>query len=314
MSSNSASLPQLNGETFLTDGGIETVLIFEQGVRLADFAAFPLVRSGHGRDLLRAYYEPYLDIATAHGAGFLLGTPTWRASADWGERLGYSAVDLAEANRQAASLLRVLRATRPDGGRILIEGVVGPRGDGYAVGQTMTAAQAEAYHLAQIEALHGGGVDLVCALTMTYAEEAVGLVRAAERVGVPVAVFFTVETDGRLPSGQRLGDAIDHVDADTDGAAAYFGINCAHPSHFAHVLEEGEPWLSRLRGLRANASRKSHAELDSSDELDAGDPDELGEDYRALRGRLPGLSVLGGCCGTNHRHVEAIGAATLQQV
>jgi homocysteine S-methyltransferase len=311
MSPNTASLPQLNGETFLTDGGIETVLIFEQGVRLPEFAAFPLVRSGHGRDLLRAYYEPYLDIASAHGAGFLLGTPTWRASADWGERLGYSAVDVAEANRQAASLLRVLRATRPDGGTILIEGIVGPRGDGYAVGETMTPEQAEAYHLAQIEALQEGGVDLVCALTLTYADEAVGIVRAAQRAGVPVAIFFTVETDGRLPSGQTLGDAIEQVDAETDAAAAYFGINCAHPSHFADALEDGAAWLPRLRGLRANASRKSHAELDASDELDCGDPGELGEDYRALRERLPGLSVLGGCCGTNHRHVEAIGAATL---
>jgi homocysteine S-methyltransferase len=307
-------LPQLDGGLFLTDGGIETVLIFEQGVRLPDFAAFPLVRSGHGRDLLRAYFEPYLDIAASHGVGFLLGTPTWRASADWGDRLGYSAVDLAEANRQAASLLRVLRATRPGAATVLIEGVVGPRGDGYAVGQTMTPARAEAYHLTQIAALQEGGVDLVCALTLTYADEAVGIVRAGERAGVPVAVSFTVETDGRLPSGQSLADAVEQVDAETDGAAAYYGINCAHPSHFAHLLEDDAPWLSRLRAVRANASRKSHAELDASDELDAGDPDELGDDYRALRERLPGLSVLGGCCGTSHRHVEAIGAATLQRV
>jgi S-methylmethionine-dependent homocysteine/selenocysteine methylase len=306
-----APLPQLNGDTFLTDGGIETVLIFEQGVELPDFAAFPLVRSGQGRDLLRAYFEPYLEIARAHGTGFLLGTPTWRASADWGERLGYSASELAEANRQAASLLRVLRATRADAGRILIEGIVGPRGDGYAVGQTMTAAEAEHYHRPQIEALAEGGVDLVGALTLTYAAEAVGIVRAADRAGVPVAVFFTVETDGRLPSGQGLRDAIEQVDAETDGSAAYFGINCAHPSHFAHVLEDDGPWLLRLRAVRANASRKSHAELDAADELDGGNPEELGADYAALRARLPGLSVLGGCCGTNHRHVEAIGSAAV---
>jgi S-methylmethionine-dependent homocysteine/selenocysteine methylase len=304
-----APLPQLNGDTFLTDGGIETVLIFEHGVELPDFAAFPLVRSGQGRDLLRAYYEPYLEVAQAHGAGFLLGTPTWRASADWGERLGYSPAELAEANRQAASLLRVMRATRRDGGRILVEGIIGPRGDGYAVGEVMRPDEAERYHLPQIEALAVGGVDLIGALTLTYAEEAVGIVRAAGRAGVPVAVFFTVETDGRLPSGQPLRDAIEQVDAETDAAAAYYGINCAHPSHFAHVLSEDGPWLERLRGVRANASRRSHAELDASDELDGGDPEELGADYAALRGRLPGLNVLGGCCGTNHRHVEAIGTA-----
>jgi S-methylmethionine-dependent homocysteine/selenocysteine methylase len=307
-----STLPQLSGETFLTDGGLETVLIYEHGLELPDFAAFPLATSDRGRDLLRAYYAPYLDIAANLGAGFLLGTPTWRANGDWGRRLGYGPGDLAAVNREAASFMRDLRAARADRGRILIEGVIGPRGDGYAVDETMTAAEAESYHLPQIEALADGGADLVCALTLTYAQEAVGIVRAAGRVGVPVAISFTVETDGRLPSGQALREAIELLDAETDGSAAYIGLNCAHPTHFAHVLEDDGDWLGRLRAVRANASRRSHAELDAADELDSGDPEELAAAYRHLRERLPGLSVLGGCCGTDHRHVAAIAAATLR--
>jgi S-methylmethionine-dependent homocysteine/selenocysteine methylase len=302
-------LPQASGETFLTDGGLETVLIYEHGIELPDFAAFPLVRSDHGRDLLRTYYAPYLDIASRHGAGFLLGTPTWRASADWGERLGYSPGDLAAVNLESAAFLREVRDTRHDSSRILVEGVIGPRGDGYAAAEAMTAERAEAYHLPQIESLAEGGVDLVCAMTLTYAREAVGIVRAAGRVGIPVAVSFTVETDGRLPSGQGLRAAIEQVDAETAGAASYLGVNCAHPTHFRHVLEGDGAWLGRLRSVRANASRRSHAELDAMDELDAGDPDELGAAYRELREHLPALCVVGGCCGTDQRHVEAIAAA-----
>src|SRR5262249_49292901 len=197
-----------------------------------DFAAFVLLADRDGRDRLRAYYAPYLEIAAARGTGFLLGTPTWRASADWGARLGYSDAQLADVNREAAALLCNLREWHQARGPVLVEGIVGPRGDGYVVGEAMTAEQAEAYHLPQLEALAEGGADLACALTLTYAEEGIGIVRAARRAGLPAAIFFTVETDGRLPSGQPLRQAIELVDAATGAAAAYYGINCAHPSHF----------------------------------------------------------------------------------
>jgi len=173
----------------------------------------------------------------------------------------------------------------------------------------MSEREAEDYHRPQVEWLAAGGADMVCAITMNYAEEAVGVMRAARGAGMPVAISFTVETDGRLPTGQPLRSAIEQVEARTSGGPAYYMINCAHPTHFDHVLEGGDEWLFRIRGLRANASRRSHAELNEADELDVGDPIELGAQYAALKDRLPRLNVMGGCCGTDHRHVEEIARA-----
>jgi S-methylmethionine-dependent homocysteine/selenocysteine methylase len=194
---------------------------------------------------------------------------------------------------------------------MVISGCVGPRGDGYDPGRMMSADEAEAYHAAQIGVFAGTEADIVSAITMTYAEEAIGIARAAEAAGMPVVISFTLETDGRLPTGQGLKEAIAAVDAATGWAPLYYMINCAHPTHFASVVASGEPWLQRLKGLRANASKRSHAELDAAPDLDAGDPVELGREYRAIRRGLPHLTVLGGCCGTDHRHVEAISRACL---
>jgi S-methylmethionine-dependent homocysteine/selenocysteine methylase len=303
------TLPTEDGRLFVTDGGMETTLIFRDGIELPEFASFVLLDDEAGREALLGYYQSYARLASELGAGIVLDTPTWRASADWGERLGYDRAGLVDVNRRAVALLRGLRDRRGGDPPILISGCIGPRGDGYAVGETMDAAGAERYHSPQVAVLAGESVDLVSALTLTYAEEAVGIVRAAGRHEAPVVISFTVETDGRLPSGQALGEAIEQVDDETGGAAAYFMVNCAHPTHFAHVLDPGAPWLERLVGLRANASTRSHAELDASDELDAGDPDDLGERYRSLAGVLPRLAVVGGCCGTDERHVAAVARA-----
>jgi homocysteine S-methyltransferase len=290
----------------LTDGGLETSLIFQQGLDLPHFAAFPLVDSADGRTALRAYWEPYLDVAAEHGTGFVVDTATWRASSDWGARLGYDPRSLAAANEAATAFARDLANGADDA---LVNGVVGPRGDGYAVGDVMSPEEAADYHAPQVAALAHGGVDRVSAITMTYAEEAIGFMRAAIAVGVPAVVSFTVETDGRLPSGQPLREAIEAVDEDSGATASFFMVNCAHPTHFAHVLDEDGPWLARIGGIRANASRMSHAELDMAEELDSGDPADLAERYRELRDRLPAMQVLGGCCGTDHRHVTAISGA-----
>ena len=237
----------------------------------------------------------------------MLETATWRASRDWAERLDHSPAQLAELNRRAVELLEELRVGyETEATPIVISGCIGPRGDGYVVGDTMSSAEAEAYHATQIGTFAGTAADLVTALTMTYAEEAIGIVRAARAVGMPVVISFTVETDGRLPSRQSLGEAIQEVDSLTDSYAAYFMVNCAHPSHFDAVLEPGTAWTDRVKGLRANASRLSHAELDEAEELDSGNPEELALEYVALRESLPRLTVLGGCCGTDHRHVEAM--------
>jgi homocysteine S-methyltransferase len=295
-------LPQLGGELFITDGGMETTLIFHHGVELPHFASFDLLKDDDGRRLLRDYYGEYVSLAREQGVGLLLDTPTWRANRDWGEQLGYSEEALEQVNLDAVRLVDELRG---DGAPpILVSGAIGPRGDGYQAANRMTTAVAEGYHARQIETLASAGADLVSVLTMTYAEEAAGTVRAAAAAGIPVSVSFTVETDGCLPSGQALRDAIEQVDAETDEATAYFMINCAHPSHFADVIEDGSMWVERIGGLRANASVKSHAELDESDELDDGDPHELAAQIAALRPRLPNVTVVGGCCGTDARHID----------
>jgi S-methylmethionine-dependent homocysteine/selenocysteine methylase len=300
-------LPQLGRRLFLTDGGLETTLIYHHGIALPAFAAFDLLKDEAGTETLRRYYTRYIGIARSRGVGIVLESPTWRASADWGARLGYDAAALADANRQGIGLLLELRdelETRQT--PIIVSGNLGPRGDGYRAEARMDADAARAYHAQQIRTFAGTDADMVAALTINYVEEAVGIIAAAREAAMPVAVSFTLETDGRLPSGDTLADAIRRTDAETGGYAVYYMINCAHPEHFEPALRDGGPWRKRIRGLRANASRRSHAELDAGTELDAGDPDELGSQYRALRGLLPALTVAGGCCGTDHRHVDAI--------
>ena len=306
------ALPQLADVPFISDGGIETTLIFHDGLELPHFAAYDLLTREGGAEALRRYFEPYVEVARDGGVGIVLETATWRANADWAERLGHGPEELAELNRMAVELLEEVRADFETASTpIVISGCIGPRGDGYVVGESMTAEEAEEYHAQQIGTFAETAADLVTAITMTYADEAVGIVRAATAAGLPVVISFTVETDGRLPSGQTLREAIEEVDARTEGAAAYFMINCAHPTHFDHVLDGDAPWAARIRGLRANASTQSHAELDEAEELDEGNPDELASDYVALRDRLPELHVLGGCCGTDHRHVGAMCGAWL---
>ena len=299
-------LPQLE-RLFLTDGGLETDLIFNEGIELPHFASIVLVSDETGRAALVRYYEKFLALSKDAACGFILESPTWRASPDWAEPLGFDLAGLADANRRAIELMRSLREQHASAERpIVISGCVGPRGDGYQTGERMTAEEARAYHAFQARAFSEAGADLISGITITYVDEAIGITRAALDQDLPAAISFTTETDGRLPDGQTLAEAIEQVDAATGNGPAYYMINCAHPDHFSTVLQEGSPWSERIRGVRANASRMSHAELDGSEVLDIGDPEEFGGLYADLRARFPGLSVLGGCCGTDHRHLDAV--------
>jgi len=301
------SLPQLGGGLFLTDGGLETTLIFHEGLDLPDFAAFHLLQDATGTQVLRDYFRRYAAIASDRAVGFILESPTWRSNADWGTGLGYSSEALGEANVKSIELLEEVRDEfQSDDSTMVISGCVGPRGDGYLPADIMTPLEAQAYHAQQIGWFAHTAADLATAITMTNTNEAIGIARAGAETGLPVVLSFTVETDGRLPTGMPLGQAIQEVDAATDGYAAYYMINCAHPDHFADQLPKDEPWCDRIQGVRANASRKSHAELDEAEELDDGNPTELAAQYRALKGKLRNLNVLGGCCGTDHRHIEAM--------
>ena len=311
MSKYRESLPQLSDKLFLTDGGLETTLIFHGGIDLPYFAAFDLMRTIEGEQCLKDYYLKHAGIAIDNGVGFVLESATWRASRDWGERMGYSDVALDAVNRQAIEMLTGLREEleTPES-PMVISGCVGPRGDGYDPEFFMTTEEAKAYHRPQITSFALAGADMVTAMTINYAEEAIGIVQAASEENIPVAISFTVETDGKLPTGQCLQDVIEKVDAETGSAVAYYMINCAHPSHFDQELTSKAAWLKRIKGIRANASCKSHAELDESTELDDGNPVELGEQYKAFKQRLQQLTVFGGCCGTDHRHVEEICKST----
>ncbi|PRY22217.1 homocysteine S-methyltransferase [Aliiruegeria haliotis] len=300
-------LPHEADATFLMDGGVETTLIFHDKLDLPYFAAFTLFESREGTAVLRRYFRRHLGVAMMHGLGFILETPTWRASADWGALLGFDSEALARINTRAVAFLKEIRSEAgPAEAPIVVSGCIGPRGDGYVVGTEMSAEEAEAYHRPQVESLAAAGVEMITALTMTYAAEAIGIVRAAQTARVPVVVAFTTETDGRLPTGQDIGDFVEEVDAATDEGPIYFMINCAHPSHFDDALQRDAAWLERIGGVRANASRMSHAELDEAENLDAGDPVEFGHHHVDLAAILPNLKVMGGCCGTDHRHIENI--------
>jgi homocysteine S-methyltransferase len=302
---SASRLPQSRGRPMVTDGGMETDLIFHHGVDLPHFAAFPLLESARGQELLAGYYDGYAAIAHRAGAGLVLDSPTWRANPGWGGRLGYSPADLVRVNTSAIALLAQLRdryaATVTD---IVVSGMVGPEDDGFQPGQLPSPEQAAAYHRPQIEAFARAGADMVSALTLTSTGEAIGIVRAARAAGLPVAISFTVETDGRLPAGIPLARAIAEVD---DAAGPdYFMVNCAHPSHIEPALAEPGGWPERIGGVRYNASAKSHAELDQATGLDDGNPRLLAAAHAELAPLLPRLSIVGGCCGTDARHVAAL--------
>lgn len=312
MSKYRTALPQLQDKIFLTDGGLETTLIFHQGIDLPCFASFTLLDTPEGRKSLSDYYASYAGMAKEAGLGFILDTATWRANADWGAKLGYDAAALDDVNRRSIEFLAGIRdrfetARSP----FVISGAIGPRGDGYVADQKMSVEEARDYHMFQLESFARAGADMATAFTMNYVEEAIGIVLAAAALDLPISISFTVETDGRLPTGISIGEAIETVDKATLAAPIYYMINCAHPTHFAHLLDPQAGWAKRIRGIRANSSKRSHAELDAAPDLDAGDPVELGRQYRALRDQHSQITVLGGCCGTDCRHVEQIRLACL---
>ena len=307
MSTSRNSITQPRTGTYIMDGGLETTLIFEHGYDLPEFAAFPLLDQEKGRDILRDYYLRYINVARKHGYGFILEGPTYRASSSWGKKLGYDASELKRINTDAIEFLTDLKKSCGDRHHpMLVSGCIGPEGDGYHIDHKLTIEEAAVYHQEQINHFKLAHADLVSAYTINYVEEAIGIVRAAQSQIIPAVISFTVETDGRLPSGQPLGDAITQVDSETNDGPAYYMINCAHPSHFRQVLGREQGWPERIRGVRANASKKSHAELEECEELDRGNLSEFGTEHAELTELLPNLHIFGGCCGTDHRHVEEI--------
>lgn len=313
MASYRDALPHLQGRIMLTDSGIETAVIFGSGRDLPSFALFPLLAEDEGRRILETYYREHLAVSAQHGLGYVLETPSWRSNPDWGASLGYGQAELDALDRAGVQFLASIRDSSPEvEGPMPISGLLGPRGDGYQVGAVMTVEEARRYHGHQVRVLDDAGCDLVSGCTLTYPAEGIGIALAARDARIPVVLHFTMETDGRLPDGSTLRDAIAGIDAATDGYVACYGINCAHPDHMMPAFQEPTGWTGRIRAVRANASRRSHAELNEATELDSGNPEELAAAYATLRGVLQDAVVFGGCCGTDVRHVRAIADAVLR--
>jgi S-methylmethionine-dependent homocysteine/selenocysteine methylase len=300
-------LPQQSMSTFMTDGGLETDLIFNKGIDLPEFAAFDLLKNEEGKEVLSKYYLDYLNVSKQKCSGFILEAPTYRANPDWALKIGYSLESLDAMNRTAVQEMEKIRNDyENENFKIAISVCIGPRGDGYSPDNKMSIKMAEEYHSVQIKTIADTNADLVSALTVNYNEEAIGIVNAAKKNNIPVVISYTVETDGKLPSGESLEEAIISLDNITDNYVSYFMINCAHPDHFVNVLDPDSNWTNRIKGIRANASCKSHSELDESETLDEGDKEQLARRYKHLKTLLPNLNIIGGCCGTDHTHMEEI--------
>ncbi|WP_120497274.1 homocysteine S-methyltransferase family protein [Kiloniella sp. EL199] len=315
-------LPQLKGGLFLSDGGLETDLIFNQNIPIKAFAAHTLLPDEKGRGALTNYYQGFLALAQQMNTGFILDGQTWKAHPHWADDLGEGLDDIEAANHASVAFIAALREKWDNNTQqaIVLNASLGPRGDAYAPDYQISTKEAEDYHAQQVSWLAATPVDMITAMTFTQSEEAIGAVRAAHKAKLPIAVSFTVETDGLLPTGQSLADAIDQVDRETNSQAIYFMINCAHPEHFPPNLSSGDlsdnqlgdhSWAKRIKGIRCNASRMSHAELDNCEALDAGNPDELGQQYQEIYSRMPWLNIFGGCCGSDLRHLTEIARAII---
>ena len=306
MSIYRSNLPQLSEKIFITDGGMETDLVFNKNIDLPEFASYDLLRTEEGYQILDEYYKSYIKLAQRFKVGLIFETPTWRANPDWGMKIGDSTDALHQFNLKAVKQIERIRETYlTEQSPIIISGCIGPRGDGYKPGSLMSVSEAQQYHSTQIESFAKSNTDLVSALTFNYVDEAIGLTLAALQHNMPVCISFTVETDGLLPTGESLAQAIKGVDKATDNGPVYYMINCAHPTHFFDILGD-EQCVNRLKGIRANASSCSHAELDEAEELDDGNPHELGQQFAGIRSKFPHINVIGGCCGTDYRHIEQI--------
>lgn len=297
----------IKDEPYLTDGGLETTLLFHEGIELNNFASFELLLNDEGKKILKAYYQKYIDIARSYGVNFILESPTWRSSSNWGNKMGYTKSDLNDINKKAILFMREI-AVENNLNRFntIVSGCVGPAGDGYTIDTKMTAEEAQQYHHDQIQSFAMADPDIVGAITMNYSEEAIGITNASKQTNIPVIISFTLETDGNLPSGESLKQAIALVDKASSNYPLHYMINCAHPEHFMKVLSKDGDWKRRIKGVRANASCKSHEELDNSHSLDIGDMKDLAQNYQQLISVLPELKIFGGCCGTDHRHIQKI--------
>jgi homocysteine S-methyltransferase len=299
--------PRLDGKFYLTEGGSETEIMYKWGFELPEFAMFPLLDNPEADAVIRDMYRRYLDVAAEQGTGLLLNGHDYRASPDWGAKLGYSAEGLRDMEQRTIQFLDEMRSEYADRvSDVYIAACIGPRGDAYGTGGDISENEAEDYHSVQLSNLQGTAADMAVAATFNNIPEAIGVIRAANAAGIPIGVSLTLTPEGRLRSGPSLREAVERVEEATEGGAAWFGTNCSHPLEFEPALADAGPWLERLRYVRPNAARMEKIALCSLGHLEDGDPVELGEQMAEVARMLPRTDIIGGCCGTDERHLAEI--------
>ena len=299
--------PRLENKFYLTEGGTETEILYKWGFELPEFAMFPLLDNPEADRVIRDMYRRYFEVAAEHNTGMLIVGHDYRASPDWGEKLGYSAEGLREMQQRTIQFLQEMRTEYEDRvSDVYIGASIGPRGDAYGTGDAITESEAEDYHSVQLENLEGTAADMAIALTFNNIPESIGVIRAGVAAGLPVGVSLTLTPEGRLRSGPSLREAIEAIEEATDGAAAWFGTNCAHPVEFEPAFADAGSWFDRLRYIRPNAAKMDKIALCSLGHLEDGDPVELGGEMGEIARRFPRADILGGCCGTDERHLSEI--------
>lgn len=297
---------QQNGRFYLSEGGTETELMYKYGFELPQFALYPLLNNHDATSTMRGMFRSYLDVVARNEMNALMGGLDYRASPDWGKLLGYSPAGLAEANHQSIDFLRELAAEYvSDINEILIQGLIGPRGDAYERNTKITVNEAEDYHSVQLNTLKDANVDLALAITFNNVPESIGVARAAVKLGVPLAISLTLDTHSRLNSGPSLEEAITRIDAETGQSPEFYLINCSHPLEYEPAITPGN-WINRIRGVRPNASKMDKISLCKIGHLEDGDPEELGNLCGGLARRYPHMDIWGGCCGTWDTHIHEI--------
>lgn len=297
---------QQDGRFYLSEGGTETEFMYKHGFELPHFAMFPLLDNPKASAKMKDMFRSYLDVAADHNFCALMGGLDYRASPDWGELLGYSPAGLADANLQSIEFLRdVASEYSSDIPETLIQGLIGPRGDAYARNESITESEAEDYHAVQLETLKKADVDLALAMTFNNIPESVGVARAAAKIGVPLGISLSLDSNSKLNSGPSLADAITTIDKETDQSPEFYLINCSHPLEYEPAIEPGD-WVKRIRGVRPNASKMEKIALCKIGHLEDGDPEELGVLCGDLAQRYPHMDIWGGCCGTWNNHLDQI--------
>ncbi|MCB8822139.1 homocysteine S-methyltransferase family protein [Microvirga rosea] len=299
-----------SGVVFLTDGGIETRLIYEFSLGLRDFASFPELFDSRGRAALRKVYTSYLDVAAQSGRPMLIGSPTWRAHPDGLRHAGFGEPDdLTRVNTEAVSFLRELRREMKLEKQVYIAGVIGPRGDGYRAEGAPQTEEAQHYHHAQARALADAGVDFLYAPTFASRTELIGVALAMAGTGCTYALAPVINGHGDLPDGSSLSEVISFIDATVQPRPLYYLTGCVHASTFSDAVADDDrlqPLMpKRLVGMKANASALPPEKLNDLDHVEGDEPAAFARGILNLHNKYS-LRILGGCCGTDAGHIRAL--------